>query len=215
MLQLSQKRLIVLAFSLFSCLGCSQSPFVLYTQSPQRLQQQNLSAPLSAKRWLKRAQAEAQKWDTQAEITGIYALQLAGEAFLSYEFQARQNQQENLFVKILADGTLTSRLSPLKQIGPALPLPEWQVTAQEALELARQHGFAAQDDFGVGLNYWQGMGIPVASLKWSVLSFGDASAQDYFVIDASSRHVWRCQPTTNPVEGCASVDLSSHFSELF
>lgn len=195
--------------------GCAIQPSPPYSPlskpvpAAATVQQQARTTPLSGKAWLEQALKAGQNWANDAELTGVYALQLGGEAFLSYEFQSPQRPEQNLFVKIQNNGQMAQRQTQAQGRNQALPLAQWLLSAQDALKLAQQHGFQAQDNFGVGLNYWQGMGIPQASLKWSVLSFADSEAREYFVIDASTAQVWRCQPTTQPNTGCAPTEIIS------
>lgn len=200
---------VVLLLTLGACapVGPLSNPA---SQIAQRAQSVSRVEPLSGKAGLPKAAAEAQHWSAQAELVGVYALQLNGEPSLSYEYQTAEQPADSFFVKLWANGAISSRQTPAQGRAQAIPVAEWQLSAQQALQRARAFGFQAQDNFGVGLNYWQGMGIPTASLKWSILSFADPEAQDYFVVDAGSGQVWRCQPTTQPDQGCAPAEQRAH-----
>ncbi|PIQ23297.1 hypothetical protein COW36_08115 [bacterium (Candidatus Blackallbacteria) CG17_big_fil_post_rev_8_21_14_2_50_48_46] len=157
---------------------------------------------LSAKAWLPRVQAEALNWQKDAYLTGVYAFQLSGKSFLSYEFQSGHLPEKTLYMKMTEAGVLSQTLSQTQQVSERIVMENWKTSEQEALALARTKGFNALDDFGVGLGSWKGMGIANPGLKWSVLSFADPNTQYYYVIDDQTLQVWRCEPTSQPNQGC-------------
>lgn len=158
----------------------------------------------SLKSQLLLAQKKAQEWSTQATLTGAYDIVFDHSRFLSFEFISPQYPNQQLSLKITDDLSITKKITQTPLLNQAFPTPRWKTSASKALRLAKNAGFNATNNFGIGLSFWGGMGIQKKSLKWSVLSFEHSDIAKFYVIDDKTQKVWTCQ-NANATSGCLPI----------